>query len=195
MTDLDSGPPDLDDGGLLDLADWLEETWPVPYKGKTYRIPAPSAELGLRIEALMAAGAAHERYQAMARAAIAQGKEPPKPKELPNKYRQLLTDEEERDLYQDVLGPAWDELVEAGMPWPLLKQVAIGAMIRWHMGEDAADAHLRALVSRPNPPAAGNRASRRAASKRTAAATTTKPRASTSGTTSRRISSRATPPA
>lgn len=171
---------------LFDLADWLEETWTVPYKGKKYQLPAPSAELGLRIEALIAVGEAHERYQATVRAAIATGKQPPEPKAVPAKYQRLLNDEEERDLYQELLGPAWDELIAAGMPWPLLKQVAIGAMIRWHMGEEAADAHLRSLVGKAQP--AGNRASRRATSRTTGAATTTKPRASGSGTRSRHTS-------
>lgn len=187
MSDLDVEPVDEDHDSveLLDLADWLEESWPVPYKGRTYLVAAPSAELGLRIEALMAAGEAAERAQRMARAAVAAGKTPPNARPLPAKYRRLLDDEAEREMYRDVLGPAWDELVEAEMPWPLLKQVAIGAMLRWHMGEDAANAHLRSLVGKA--PGA-NRASRRATSKTTAAASTTKPRASGSGTRPRRTS-------
>ncbi|MFE7017555.1 hypothetical protein ACFVAQ_45050 [Streptomyces sp. NPDC057651] len=134
------------------LADGLE----LPLGGKTYRVPAPSAEIGLRTTAIMqAAAVAADGGQA---------------------DEQVLADAAERDLYRDVLGSAHDEMVANGVQWTALKHAAITAMVWIVQSKEAAERYWNSGgdPSRLAP----NRAARRSSD----AASSTRSRGSTSGT-------------
>lgn len=138
------------------LSDGLD----LPLGGTVYRVPAPSAEIGLRTTAIMQAAAA----------AADGGKAD----------EQVLADAAERDLYRDVLGTAHDAMVADGVEWPALKHAAITSMVWIVQNKDAAERYWNSGgdPSRLAP----NRAARRNSSD---AASSTRPRGSTSGTKSR----------
>lgn len=148
---------------LEEAAAWLDGDLILPIGGKKYRVPEYSAEVGLRVEAVLAAS---------------RGK-------AGSRHRQVLDDEEEKDLYRDVLGPAYDELLAAGVTWARLKHCAVTAMFHFNISEAAAEAHWNRGAQEGK---AVSRSSRPATRGTTAAASTTKPRASTSGTRSRKSS-------
>ncbi|MFK0296683.1 hypothetical protein ACIQU6_40285 [Streptomyces sp. NPDC090442] len=150
-------------GALLD--DSLELPVGKPGQERIYRVPAPSAETGLRVQQLVtAAGRAADGGEVDA---------------------DLVADAEERDLYADVLGTAYADLLAAGVTWPVLKHCAITAMVWIAQDKEAAERFWNAAgdPSRLAP----NRAARR----RSGGANSTRNPASTSGTSTRTAPARA----
>ena len=143
-----------------ELGDLLDEGLSLPIKGKTYRVPPPSARTGLMVQGIMQAAAV-----------AADGGTPD---------RALLEDAAERDMYADVLGTAHAEMVADGVDWPTLKHCAITAMVWIVQDKDAAERYWNSGGD-PNR-AAPNRAARRASS---GTASSTRSRGSTSSTTRR----------
>ncbi|MFF0630387.1 hypothetical protein [Streptomyces sp. NPDC004296] len=142
------------------LDELLDETLCLPIGGHTYTVPAPSAEVGLRTQALInAAATAADGGQV---------------------DEQVLGDAAERDLYRDVLGTAHDDMVADGVTWPALKHSAITAMV-WIAQDKAAAERFWNAAGDPNR-LAPNREARRA---RSGAAKSTPSRGSTSGTSTR----------
>jgi hypothetical protein len=140
----------------------------LPVGGVEYTIPEPSADTGLRLQALMSTGIA------------AASQQEPGARDI-----ELLSDSQELDLFRDALGSAYDDMKDSGIGYATLKHAAMTAFFYWTISEEAAAAYWESGGKAPAP----NRATRRAASKpspSTAAARTTRKRASTSGTTSRR---------
>ncbi|MEU6822799.1 hypothetical protein ABZ921_19405 [Streptomyces atriruber] len=141
------------------LDELLDESLELPIGGRTYKIPAPSAEIGLRTQALINAAAV-----------AADGG---------RVDEQVLGDAAERDLYREVLGDAHERMVADAVPWPALKHSALTAMVWIAQDKSAAERFWNAAgdPSRLAP----NRAARR----RSDAASSTKSRGSTSGTSTR----------
>ncbi|MFG7941185.1 hypothetical protein DEH18_33440 [Streptomyces sp. NHF165] len=140
------------------LDELLDESLKLPIGGRTYTVPAPDAETGLRVQRLVsAAGRAAGGGDVDA---------------------DLVADAEERDLYADVLGSAYAELVADGVSWPALKHCAITAMVWIAQDRDAAERYWNAGGDPER--LAPNRQARRSAG-----ASTTKRAASTSGTSTR----------
>nr|WP_232544237.1 hypothetical protein [Streptomyces buecherae] len=146
--------------GFDALDELLDESLPLPIGGRVFVVPAPSAEVGLRTQAIINAAAL-----------AADGG---------RVDEQVLSDAAERDLYRDVLGPAHGEMVEAGVTWPALKHAAITAMVWIAQDKAAAEQYWNSAPNRAAP----NRAARRASS-RSAAASETPSRGSSSGTRTR----------
>lgn len=143
---------------LEEAAAWLDEGLVLPIAGKKYRVPEPSAELGLRLEVLLTSA-----------------------QRGTDRYKQVLDDQQERDLYTELLGSAYGEMLAAGVSYPLLKLAAVTAMYHFVIDPQAAEAIWNEGVTKGK--AAGTSRSARPATRRTtAAATTTKRRASGSGT-------------
>ncbi|TBO59007.1 hypothetical protein EYS09_14275 [Streptomyces kasugaensis] len=139
------------------LGELLDEALQLPVDGTLYTVPAPSAAVGLRTQALInAAAVAADGGQV---------------------DEQVLGDAAERDLYRDVLGSAHDEMVAAGVTWPALKHCAITAMVWIAQDKEAAEAFWNAAGD-PNR-LASNRAARR--NSPSGAASSTRSRGSTSG--------------
>ncbi|MCT9090587.1 hypothetical protein N4G70_17240 [Streptomyces sp. ASQP_92] len=149
------------------LDELLVESLPLPIGGTLYTVPAPTAEVGLRTQALINAAAV----------AADGGKVD----------EQVLGDAAERDLYRDVLGTAHDQMVADGVPWPALKHAALTSMVWIAQDKGAAERFWNAAgdPSRLAP----NRAARRQSD----AASTTRSRGSSSGTSTRPAPTRAKP--
>jgi hypothetical protein len=154
------------------LDELFDDALELPIKGRdgairTYRIPSPTAESGLRIS----------RMTVLAMRAIGGGSEVD---------AEALNDEEELDLLADALGPAQAEMQADGVDWAWLRHAGLTAVIWITQGPDSAGTYWRAAGD-PTRLAPPNRAARRAKpSSGSAAASTTKRRASGSSTTARR---------
>jgi len=154
------------------LDELLDDSLELPVKGRdgqvrTYRIPSPSAESGLRIQ----------RITTLATRLLAGGEAPD---------AEFLDDQEELDLIHDALGSADEEMQADGVDWAWRRHAGLTAVIWITQGAEAAESYWRAAGD-PTRLAGPNRAERRAAGKSTgsAAASKTRSRASTSGTSAR----------
>ncbi|OAR21917.1 hypothetical protein A8W25_28140 [Streptomyces sp. ERV7] len=139
------------------LGELLDESLELPIAERTYTVPAPNAEIGLRTQAIVHAAAV----------AADGGKVD----------EQVLSDAAERDLYRDLLGPAYDEMVADAVPWPALKHCALTAMV-WVAQDKAAAERFWNAAGDPSR-LAPNRAARRS---RSGGANSTRNQGSTSGT-------------
>ncbi|MFM9675767.1 DUF7426 family protein [Streptomyces brasiliscabiei] len=149
-------------GDFLD--DWLE--LPVPGKDgktRTYRIPSPPAEDGLRVEQITKAAAQ----------LFLNGTSPDE---------ELLDDAEEKDLYRMVLGSMHDKIL-ADVSWTRFRHVALTTMV-WIVHDRDSAARYWAGGGDPSRLAPNRAARRQPKSQRSAsaAASTTRSRGSTSGT-------------
>ncbi|MEV0553134.1 hypothetical protein AB0I27_06700 [Streptomyces sp. NPDC050597] len=142
------------------LSDYLDDSLTLPVGGRTYRIEAPSAETGLRVQAVMQAAAV-----------AAEGGQPD---------REVLDDAAELDLFRAVLGDAYDQLLADGVNWPTLKHVARTALAWIMYDREAAETLWSGGGKAPAPV---NRADRRA---RSGAANSTRNPDSSSGTSTHR---------
>lgn len=153
------------------LDDLLDDALELPVRGRdgqtrTYRIPSPSAEDGLRIQ----------KISALATRLIAGG-EP--------LSTEILNDNEEIDLIHDALGTAEAEMIADGVDWAWRRHAGITAYLWITQGTEQAQ-QFWAAAGDPTKLPAANRAARRAAkSSGSAKAAATKRRASTSGTSGR----------
>jgi hypothetical protein len=135
---------------------------------RTFRIPSPPAEDGLKIENIMTAG-----LRAAEGGAPLDG--------------EALDDAEELDLYRMALGSAYDDVLKH-LAWPRFRHVAMTSVMWITAGHDVAEQYWNSDGDPKVAQAAQNRAARRASS---AAASTTKRPASTSGTSTRTGTGRA----
>lgn len=150
------------------LGELLDESLELPIAGRLYTVPAPSAEVGLRTQAIVHAAAV-----------AADGG---------RVDEEILSDAAERDLYAELLGPAHEQMVADAVPWPALRHAAITAMVWVAQDKNAAERFWNSAGD-PNR-LAPNRAARRSPS---GAASSTTSRGSTSGTSTRPAPARAKP--
>jgi hypothetical protein len=134
---------------------------------RTFRIPSPPAEDGLKIETIMTEGLR-----------AAEGGTP--------LDSEALDDAGELDLYRMALGSAYDD-VRKHLEWSRFRHVAMTSVMWITGGLDLAEQYWNSDGDPKVAQAAQNRAARRSS----AAANGTKPRASTSGTSTRRATGRA----
>lgn len=142
--------------------------------GKTYYVPEADAELGTWATAVVTAGMQ-----------ITMGEEP-----SAGAPPLQLDDSEENALYKRILGETWDALEADGYGYATQKFFAQTGLIWIALGGEAAEAFWN---SGGDPKASMTRSARRArrpASTTTAVASMTRPRGSTSGTKSRKGSSK-----
>ncbi|MYY08829.1 hypothetical protein GT204_07905 [Streptomyces sp. SID4919] len=148
------------------LEELFDDALELPVKGKTYKIPSPSAEDGLKIQ----------RITTMA-ARLVDGGEAVD--------TDLLDDDEETDLIRLCLGPVYDDLLADGVDWAWLRHAGLTAMFWITAGADAAMTYWAAAgdPSRLAP----NRETRRKKAQKSgsAAAKSTRTRGSTNGTKGR----------
>lgn len=158
-----------------DLREFFDGTLALPVGGKTYTVPPCSADDGLWAQALMDA--------ALKAATGGEVNED-------DLSRIVLNDDDERSLYQRLLGTAFDEMKDDGVDWPSIARCGQTAFVFFTQGEDAAQV---VWEQQPGEAPAPNRETRRQESK--ASAVSTPRRGSTSGTRSRTTSKRALPAA
>ncbi|TMR97533.1 DUF7426 family protein [Nonomuraea basaltis] len=126
---------------FADLDSFFDDGLSLPVGGKLYRIPAPSAEVGLYCQTLAESGMD-----------AANGKDNPEA---------ALDDVRELDLYRRVLGPVYDELIADGVSWPKIKHCGVTAFM-WVAGSsDAAAAYWERGPEAAAPEAAKGRAAAR----------------------------------
>ncbi|MEV6154914.1 hypothetical protein AB0L53_31695 [Nonomuraea sp. NPDC052129] len=112
-----------------DLDSFFDPTLKLPVGGKTYVVPPPSAEVGLLCQRLMQASIAAQAGQAVDEDGL-------------NELAEVvLNDEQEKDLYQTILGAAWDELLADKVAWPKVQHVGQTALIWVAAGLEAAAKH------------------------------------------------------
>lgn len=98
-------------------------TLKLPVGEKTYVVESPDANTGLWVQSLMSASAA-------VRAGLV-------PTETDSKL--ILDDDEERSLYERVLGPTCQQMIDDGVRWPALKRAGAAAVAWIAFGEEAAE--------------------------------------------------------
>lgn len=152
-----------------DLDDFFHDTLDLPIGEKIYSVPSPPATLGLWCQRVFGAGVG-----------IANGESPDKIPNMP----QFFDDDEERALYERLLGPVWTQLSDDGVNWERIRLVGMTAFIWIGASRDLAEQFWN---SGGDPKAsASNRAARRTRSTGTDAGSTTPIPVSGSGTKSRK---------
>lgn len=148
-----------------DLGDWAELAGlKLPISGKVYTLPPVAAELGVRIVAIMQLGSD-----------LAVGGD------VNVADKELLSDTEERSLYEEIFGPAvWAQALADGVPWPAIKHMAMTAMIDVAYDRDRAEAYWARLGKTVPAKKPARKPTDRQPRKATASKTTS---ASTGGTT------------
>lgn len=155
-----------------DLGDWADLAGlKLPIGGKVYVLPPVSAELGPRLQTLVSAGVD-----------VARGKQ------FDDSGREVLDDLAERDLYREVLGSAYDEMVDNGVPWLVLKHAALTSIFDVTVDRDTAERYWESLGKR-----AGRQPADRKTTGRKGTASRTKPASTAGTTTSRKPAAKATP--
>lgn len=117
--------------------------------GRTYRVPAPDAKLGLWFAAI-AETAVRKSNGGEVSAESAAALE--------------LDDDQERSWHQKVLGTAYEEMVADGVSWPMLQHVSADAYLCFGLGEDVANV---LLAVQGKAAARLNRASRKSTAPKT----------------------------
>ncbi|WP_405659722.1 hypothetical protein [Streptomyces sp. RK9] len=137
----------------------LNEPLVLPIGGRRYTVPAPSADAGIRVQALMRAAAV-----------VANGGDVD---------AELLGNADEEALYRDLLGTAYALMRADKVSFPALKAAA-QTVIAWIMHDKQTAERVWAAGGDPNRLTPPNRAERRSDG-----ANTTKSPASGSGTSTR----------
>lgn len=118
-----------------DLGELLSPTLDLPVGGRTYRVPSPPAETGLRLQAIFAGA-----YFAVSGDKVRGGKT-------------SLDDDEEQDIYAASLGPVYAQMVEDGCTYEQIKHAGLTAFI-WHTaGASAAEAYWSSPMGTSAPKA------------------------------------------
>ncbi|WP_053913659.1 hypothetical protein [Streptomyces sp. TP-A0875] len=144
-----------------DVSELLDECLSLPIRGRIYTVPAPEAAMGLRTQQLIALAAAAADGQAV------------------TLDDELMSDDEESDFYERLLGSAFDDMVADGVKWPLVKHAAVTSMIWIAQNKDAAERYWN---SGGDP---SRMAPNREARRRSGGASSTRSQGSTSGTSTR----------
>jgi hypothetical protein len=153
---------------LADLQGWLEDdALDIPVPGhRTFRVPSPDAETGVRLSAIFNAGLAVNRKEKIDEKTL----------------RSLqMDDAEERDFLGMVLGSAYAEMLAEKVSWTRIQRVGRYVFLHHAAGPEAAAAYVKEATRGEAP--APNRASRRASSD---TAPKTRPRGSTGSTNARK---------
>lgn len=119
-----------------DLDEFFDPTLPLPIGGKTYTIPSPSADVGIRCQRM---------FSLMRRAAQGHTLTADEAASL------RFDDEDERTWHRTLLGPIYDELVADDVPWAKIQRVSSTAFTWITQGKSAAEAVWTA--NRPEAPA------------------------------------------
>lgn len=115
-----------------DLDDFLTDTIDLPIRGKTYTVSAPDGETGLLCQRLLALGAQSAKGE--------------------TDEKSTLDDGDERDLYQRVLGPVWDEMMADKVSWPWIKRASTTVMFWCTLGLAAAETYWNSEPDGPKVP-------------------------------------------
>lgn len=141
-----------------DVAEFVDDELELPIKGKVYRVPPVDALVGLRLQRLLL----------LARLS-AQGVElsPEDAAELE------LDDNSQAELYKQLLGPVYDEMLADGVSYPHLERAGNTAVAFFVGGMEAAEAAWSEVApGKPEPKRPQDRRPRKAATSRSGSTTT-----------------------
>ena len=164
---------------MKDLSAFLTPDLVLKAGDKSYVVPPPSKDVGLKLAAINAAGVA--AYMASTHECPTCGRAGVT--ELPESTQKMLDSIGDMDLGELSLGPAYAAMVADGVPGPHIDTYAVYALYYWTLGEEAADAVIEARAEATNGPKAQPR-SRSKSGRSTGSGNQTKT-ASTRGTGSR----------
>lgn len=108
----------------------------LPIKGKTYVVQSPNAATGLYVQSMMSAA-----QLTLSGLAVDAGD-----------ARLVLEDDDERNLYQRVLGSTYDELLADGVGWHSIRRAGKAAMLWIHRDEQAAEDFWNGDTDGPKAP-------------------------------------------
>lgn len=172
-----------------DLAEVLDNTLQIPYKGKTYTIQGVSAETGRWFVALTAAGYELAVLQERARIKDAELTEDTEFTSLDEDSERILREGKNRDFNREALGDALDEMEDDGLSAAQIHHIAQTVLMWTVNGREMAESYYNSGGKAPAP----NREQRRTATRtRTGAATTTRKAGSATTTSTRKGTARAT---
>ncbi|MDO5500424.1 MAG: hypothetical protein Q4F67_12180 [Propionibacteriaceae bacterium] len=121
---------------VKDLTAYLSPNLELPWNGVTFVVPPPSRETGAILTAINLAGVA-AYTSATGESCAACGRSGTV--ELSEKVQDLVRAAEDKDLGELSLGPAYQQMLDAGVPAPDLELFELYALYYWTMGEDVAD--------------------------------------------------------
>lgn len=121
---------------IKDLTQYLTPGLELVWGERTFTVPPPTKDVGLKLAAVNSAGI--QAYLAMADACPSCGRAGA-PDGLPEATLALLEAVKDTDLGELSLGTAYGEMIEAGVPGPHIDQYALYALYYWVLGEEAAD--------------------------------------------------------
>lgn len=127
--------------------------------GRSYRVPAPDALTGLRLNTLADMTLKVSRGMEVGEVDV---------------KRLRLNDQEEREFLEMVLGDALAEMIADGVAWPHVQRVGMYAFVYYGISEEAANKAAENGLFRGKASAPTNRASRRGATKTTSASAASK---------------------
>lgn len=126
---------------MKDLTAFLSPNLDLKIGDRTYSVPPPSKDVGLKLAAINAAGVAaylslQDQCPTCGRAGA--------PDALPDDTRAIVESLADTDLGELSLGEAYKQMIDDGVPGPHIDQAAVYAMYYWVLGPETADAILSA---------------------------------------------------
>ena len=164
---------------MKDLSAFLTPDLVLKAGDKSYVVPPPSKDVGLKLAAINAVGVS--AYLSMADQCPTCGRTGTP--ELPDDTRRSYEAIGDVDLGELSLGPAYAQMIADGVPGPHIDTYAVYALYYWTLGEETADKIIQARAEATNAPKAQPR-SRSKSGRSTGSGNQTKT-ASTRGTGSR----------
>lgn len=130
-----------------DLDEFFVSDLPLPIGGKTYRIPSPSADVGLHCQLIADIG--HRQSTGL-------------PVSEDDVAMLRLDDDEEQQFYRRVLGPAFDEMAADEVAWSKIRHAAQTSFTWIVRGKAAAERVWREGEGQPARPAPQDRLKKKA---------------------------------
>ncbi|MEV8029270.1 DUF7426 family protein [Cellulosimicrobium funkei] len=122
---------------LKDLTAYLTPNLEIPWQDRTFSVPPPSKDVGIKLAAINAAGV--HVYLETLEVCPTCGRGGALGRELPEDTQATLEAIGSTDLGVLSLGPAYQEMVDAGVPAPHIDTFALYALYYWTLGEETAD--------------------------------------------------------
>lgn len=123
-----------------DLDEFFDSTLKLPIRGKTYVIESPDAKTGLWCQRILAVAAKVKGGDGEVSEEEAAGLK--------------LDDDEERGLFQRLMGPVFDEMIADRLPWEHIKHAGVTCLM-WAAGnEGQAEKYWKSGGQAPKAPAA-----------------------------------------
>lgn len=127
---------------LKDLSAYLDPGLELPWGDRVFVVPPPSKDVGIKLAAINATGV-HVYLETLEQCPTC-GQGGARGRELPEDTRAILASIGDTELGTLSLGPAYQEMVDAGVPAPHIDTFALYALYYWTLGEETADAILAA---------------------------------------------------